>query len=100
MAHNDYVPFNGLRGKPLEEVELKILWLYGHNDTPAKIAERLEITISTVVTYLKYARCKLGSYTSWCAYEKAKRLMLFRILSKSSNPKFRIDFPPPLKLHS
>ena len=94
MARNYYDPFNGLKGKPLTERELKALWLYGHNDTPAQIALRFQSTVSSVLTSLKYARQKLGAHSSWEAHEKAQRLGLYNLLSESSNPIFRIVFPP------
>ena len=100
MARHNYDPFQGLKGEPLTEGELKALWLYSRNDTPAKIAERLDSTPSTITTWLKLARLKSGSHTSWQAHEKAERLGLYKLLSEAINPKFRVVFPPRPDLHS
>ncbi len=93
MAKNCYLPFNGNRGKPLTERELKALWLYERNDTVDKIAWRLESTAHTINTDLKLARQKLGCCSTLAACKKTERLGLYKLLSEAKNPIYRVSFP-------
>ena len=93
MARNCYLPFNGNRGKPLAERELKSLWLYERNDTIDKIAWRLETTVHTTKTDLKLARQKLGCCSTLVACKKAERLGLYKLLSEAKNPIYRVFLP-------
>jgi DNA-binding CsgD family transcriptional regulator len=76
MGKNSHLPFDGLRGKKINQNEITALRLYAADVTIPTIADRIGIKANSVRKALRRLRCKLGSYTLTNAYAKAKRLRL------------------------
>ncbi len=76
MAKNSYLPFNGLRGKPLTVREITVLRLYSHETSVAEIAERLFLSEAAVRKDIQTIIYKLGTCNVTCALEKAHKLHL------------------------
>ena len=76
MAKNHYLPFDGLRGIPLNEREITVLRLYSREATVAQIAAKIFKSESTVRSDMRKIICKLGAANMTSALVKAQKLHL------------------------